>query len=61
MAATQRAEPMREVDGHARRVLEHAALVVDAQAAPQHEGILEIRSGHHAAWHVGKSGQDTAA
>ena len=33
---------MREMDGHARRVVEHAAGVVDAEAAPQHEGILVV-------------------
>ncbi len=40
--AHERAEAVGEVDGDARRVVEHAALVVDALAAPQHEGVAVV-------------------
>src|SRR6185503_11910866 len=38
-----RAEAMREMDGHARRVIQYSAGVVDAQPAPQDEGVLVVR------------------
>ncbi len=37
-----RAQPMHEVDSHARRMIQHAAFVIDAQASPQHERILHV-------------------
>ena len=41
-AGDERAESMREVNRDPRRVGENAALVVDAEAAPQHEGVAVI-------------------
>ena len=57
-----RPEAMDEVDRDARRMVEHAAFVVDAEAAPQHERVLARPCrGHSAFWQVGKSGQASAA
>ena len=34
---------MSEVHGHARRMVEHAALVVRADAAPEHKAVTKVR------------------
>ena len=36
------AEAMGEMDGDARWIVEHAAFVVDVEAAPEHEGVAEV-------------------
>ena len=55
------ADAMRHVNGNARGIREHAALVVES--SPRHSTNASRKSmcGHQDCWQVGKSGQATAA